>query len=125
RSAEVPEALVAAGVATAVVRPLDVSRGGIDIPVGVLVLAWRENRALTADDDRLIAAMADLTAVAIDRARLASMLLERSEWFERMAHTDPLTGLANQRTFSRILELELAPAARQSSEIANAMFDVE
>ena len=53
------------------------------------------------------------------------MILERSEWFERMAHTDPLTGLANQRTFARVLELELARAARQGSEISLAVFDVD
>jgi diguanylate cyclase (GGDEF)-like protein len=122
---EVPAVLAAAGAAVVALRPLDVSRGGIDIPVGVVALAWREQRPLTPDEDRLVAAMADLTAVAIDRARLASMLVERSEWFERMAHTDPLTGLANQRTFSRILELELARAARQSSEISIAVFDVD
>jgi diguanylate cyclase (GGDEF)-like protein len=42
-----------------------------------------------------------------------------------MAHTDPLTGLANQRTFARILELELARAGRQGSEISVAIFDVD
>ena len=51
-----------------------------------------------------------LAAVAVDRARLASTASERSEWFERMAHTDPLTGLANERTVARILELEIARA---------------
>ena len=53
------------------------------------------------------------------------MILERSEWFERLAHTDPLTGLANARTFARVLELELARAARQGSEISIAVFDVD
>ena len=42
-----------------------------------------------------------------------------------MAHTDPLTGLANERTVSRILELELARAARQGSEVSLAMFDID
>jgi diguanylate cyclase (GGDEF)-like protein len=56
---------------------------------------------------------------------LASTAAERSEWFERMAHTDPLTGLANERTVGRILELELARAARQGSEVSFAMFDVD
>jgi diguanylate cyclase (GGDEF)-like protein len=42
-----------------------------------------------------------------------------------MAHTDPLTGLANERTVGRILELELARAARQGSEVSLAMFDVD
>ena len=102
-----------------------VRRGGIDIPVGVLVLVWVEPRSSSADDASMIAALADLIAVAVDRGRLASMILERSEWFERMAHTDPLTGLANERTFGRVLELELARAARQGSEISLAIFDVD
>jgi diguanylate cyclase (GGDEF)-like protein len=122
---DLPAALTAAGVRTIALRPLTVSRGGIDIPVGVLLLGWDGGRALTADDDVTVTALADLTAVAVDRARLSSMILERSEWFERMAHTDPLTGLANQRTFARILELELARAARQGSEISLAIFDVD
>jgi diguanylate cyclase (GGDEF)-like protein len=42
-----------------------------------------------------------------------------------MAHTDPLTGLANERTVGRILELELARAGRQGSEVSFAMFDVD
>jgi diguanylate cyclase (GGDEF)-like protein len=53
------------------------------------------------------------------------MVAERSEWFERMAHTDPLTGLANERTFSRILELELARAGRQGGEVSLVIFDVD
>ena len=42
-----------------------------------------------------------------------------------MAHTDPLTGLANERTVGRVLELELARAGRQGSEVSFAMFDVD
>jgi diguanylate cyclase (GGDEF)-like protein len=117
--------LAAAGLAAAALRPLVVARGGIELPVGVLVVGWRSPRTLTDDEQVLLGAVADLTAVAIDRARLASMILERSEWFERLAHTDPLTGLANQRTFARILELELARAGRQGSEISLAVFDVD
>jgi diguanylate cyclase (GGDEF)-like protein len=120
-----PDALASAGAVAAAVRPLTVRRGGIDISVGVLVLVWVEPRSSSADDASMIAALADLIAVAVDRGRLASMILERSEWFERMAHTDPLTGLANERTFGRVLELELARAARQGSEISLAIFDVD
>jgi diguanylate cyclase (GGDEF)-like protein len=36
-----------------------------------------------------------------------------------------LTGLANVRTFSRVLELELARAGRQASEVSVAIFDVD
>ena len=55
----------------------------------------------------------------------ASTAAERSEWFERMAHSDPLTGLANERTVGRILELELARAGRQGGEVSLAMFDID
>ena len=48
-----------------------------------------------------------------------------TEWFERIAHTDPLTGLANDRTFARVLELELARAGRQGGEVSVAIFDVD
>jgi diguanylate cyclase (GGDEF)-like protein len=122
---DLPPVLARKGMGTAVLRPMTVARGGIDIPVGVLLLAWNEATVLTPDQQETAAAIADLAAVAIDRGRLASMILERSEWFERMAHTDPLTGLANQRTFARILELELARADRQGSEISLAIFDVD
>jgi diguanylate cyclase (GGDEF)-like protein len=117
--------LTSAGLETVALRPLVVTRGGIEMPVGVMLLGWRTSRPLTDDEQPLLGAIADLTAVAIDRARLASMILERSEWFERLAHTDPLTGLANARTFARVLELELARAARQGSEISIAVFDVD
>ena len=63
--------------------------------------------------------------MAVDRARLGSTAAERSEWFERMAHTDPLTGLANERTVGRMLELELARAGRQGSEVSLAVFDID
>jgi diguanylate cyclase (GGDEF)-like protein len=122
---QVPPVLAGAHIATAALRPLTVSRGGIDIPVGIVLVGWDDVVELAPEHDELLAAMADFIAVAIDRARLASMILERSEWFERMAHTDPLTGLANQRTFARVLELELARAARQGSEISLAVFDVD
>jgi diguanylate cyclase (GGDEF)-like protein len=117
--------LGATGQGSATLQPLGVTRGGIDLPLGVLLLGWPGVRRLDDGEARLLKAVTDLIAVAVDRARLASMVQERSEWFERMAHTDPLTGLANQRTFSRILELELARAARQGSEIAIAIFDID
>ncbi len=118
-------ALGAMGLGSAVLRPLAVTRGGIELPLGLLILGWPGSRRLDAGETLLVGAVVDLMGVAIDRARLASMVQERSEWFERMAHTDPLTGLANQRTFGRILELELARAARQGSEIAIAIFDID
>src|SRR5207237_5694755 len=60
-----------------------------------------------------------------DRARLATNAAERIDWAERVANSDMLTGLANARTVTRVMELELARAARQGSELTLALFDVD
>ena len=105
--------------------PMIATRGGIEQALGSIGIAWPNDHDASDDELSLIRAAADLAAVAVDRSRLASTVAERSEWFERLAHTDPLTGLANLRTFSRVLELELARAGRQGSEVSVAMFDVD
>ena len=135
------------GLARLEALPLVVARGGIDHVVGVLALGWRaapgaaapsasqttpgaSSPSATAPSTSpatpgLVVALADLAAIAIDRANVAAGAAERTEWTDRLAHLDPLTGLANRRTFDRILELELARAARQQSEVAVAIFDVD
>lgn len=105
--------------------PLIVSSGGVEVVVGSMGLGWPAPYTLDADARELLTALASLASVAVDRARLSSTAAERSDWFERMAHTDALTGLANERTVVRILELELARAARQGGEVSLAMFDVD
>ena len=105
--------------------PLVVSTGGVDVALGSMGFGWPAPYQLDEAGRRLLGALASLAAIAVDRARLMSTAAERSDWFERMAHTDPLTGLANERTVARILELELARAARQGSEVSLAMFDVD
>lgn len=105
--------------------PLVTAREGIEQPVGVLSIARPAGSGLSDDARAVLAATADLVAVAVDHARLASGVVERAEWFERMAHSDPLTGLANARTLHRVLELEIARASRQGSEVSVAVFDVD
>jgi diguanylate cyclase (GGDEF)-like protein len=105
--------------------PLVVSTGRVQVALGSIGLSWPAPHLLDDSERRLLKAFASLAAVAVDRARLSSTAAERSDWFERMAHTDPLTGLANERTVARILELELARAGRQGSEVSLAMFDVD
>jgi diguanylate cyclase (GGDEF)-like protein len=105
--------------------PLLVASGGVEAVLGSIGMAWPSPREFSDEDREALGALASLAALAVDRARLASTASERSEWFERMAHTDPLTGLANERTVTRILELELARAGRQGSELSLAMFDVD
>ena len=105
--------------------PLVVASGGVETALGSLGLGWPAPHQIEPSDRRLLTALAALAAIAVDRARLSSTAAERSDWFERMAHTDPLTGLANERTVARILELELARAGRQGSEVSLAMFDID
>ena len=105
--------------------PLIVATGGVEVALGSIGLGWPAPHTLDESDRRMLQALASLGAIAVDRARLSSTAAERSDWFERMAHTDPLTGVANERTVTRILELELARAARQGSEVSLAMFDVD
>jgi diguanylate cyclase (GGDEF)-like protein len=105
--------------------PLMVARGGIEQGVGAIAFGWAGAHSGDEDESTFLRAVADLVAVAVDRSRLASSVAERSEWFERLAHTDPLTGLANARTFDRVLELELARAGRQGGEVSVAIFDVD
>jgi diguanylate cyclase (GGDEF)-like protein len=105
--------------------PLVVTSGGVETSVGVIGLGWPAPHAVDDAGQETLTALASLAALAILGARLASTAAERSEWFERMAHTDPLTGLANDRTVGRILELELARAGRQGSEVSFAMFDID
>jgi diguanylate cyclase (GGDEF)-like protein len=113
------------GLARLHALPLVVGRGAIDHVVGVLAVGWTAEAPAAHGSPGLVDAMADLAALAIDRSRLAAGMAERAEWMERLAHIDPLTGLANRRTFDRVLELEVARAIRQQSEVAVAIFDVD
>jgi diguanylate cyclase (GGDEF)-like protein len=114
-----------AGSADTLAFPLIVARGGIEQSVGAIAFGWTSSHTGDAEEATFLRAVSDLVAVAVDRSRLASTVAERSEWFERLAHTDPLTGLANARTFDRVLELELARAGRQGGEVSVAIFDVD
>jgi diguanylate cyclase (GGDEF)-like protein len=70
-----------------------------------------------------VLAVADLIAVAIRQTRLENALTEHADWLDRVANTDPLTGLANRRTFERMLQLELV--SRQAAPIGLALFAVD
>lgn len=105
--------------------PLMVASGGVEACVGSIGFAWPAPHVVAATERDVLTALAALAALGVERARLGASTAERSEWFERMAHTDALTGLANERTVSRILELELARAGRQGGEVSLALFDID
>ena len=103
--------------------PIVVGRLGIEEPVGALAL--EVDQPPVADVGERLAALADLVAVIVDRARMQANAAERIDYAERVANSDSLTGLANGRTLQRVLELELARATRQNLEISVALFDVD
>jgi diguanylate cyclase (GGDEF)-like protein len=105
--------------------PLVIARDGIEQGLGGVSFEWPAPHETSDDERRLLLAVADLLAVAIDSAVLASMAHERAEWLERLSQADPLTGLANARTLGRMLELEVARAGRQGGQVSVAVFDVD
>ncbi len=105
--------------------PLRVTSDGLEEPLGALSLSRRAPWPIGETDAAMLAAFADLMALTVDRARLAAAASERTDWQDRMAHTDALTGLANARTLSRVLELEIARAGRQGTDLSVALFDVD
>ena len=98
--------------------------GGEDAE-GVLLAAFEGAPPDVANPESTITALADLCAVAIRQARLESALLERADWIGRLANTDALTGLANRVTFERMLELEIARATRQETQVSVVLFDID
>ncbi len=112
------------GAATALLLPLVVRREGIEIALGVMCLGFAG--PLPKPETQAAAEpLADLAAVAVERALALSLGSERAEWFDRLAHTDPLTGLANRRTVDRVLELEVARAGRQGVPLNIAIFEID
>ncbi len=105
--------------------PLVVASGGVEACVGVLTLGWPGTHEVGTGEETLLVGIADLAAAAIAAFRTASIAAERAEWAERVSHTDPLTGLSNARTLGRVLELEVARAQRQQSEVSVALFDID
>jgi diguanylate cyclase (GGDEF)-like protein len=106
--------------------PLVVAGGdGTESGIGVASFGWPGSHDVSTEEETLLVGTADLVAAAIHAFRTASLVTERAEWLERISHTDALTGLANSRTLSRVLELEVARAQRQGSDVSVAVFDID
>jgi len=105
--------------------PIVVAGGGLEEPIGALAVCRAAPWTIDPTDADRIAAIAELVGVLVDRTRLAADAEERHDWLERVANSDGLTGLANARTLARVIELEVARASRQASELCLAIFDVD
>jgi len=105
--------------------PLRLAHDGVEEPIGAIAVHRRGMWRMTDAEATLVSAFADLMAITVDRARLLAAGNEQAEWAERVSHTDALTGLANARTLSRVLELEVARASRQGTDLSVVLFDVD
>ena len=76
--------------------------------LGVLNFERPETAGFDAQDHEVLAAVADLVALAVRNARLHEETIA-------LSLTDPLTGLANRRSLFQRLEVELARSARFST----------
>ncbi len=92
---------------------------------GALLAAFEGAPPDVSNPENMLSALADMCAVAIRQARLENALHERADWIGRLASTDALTGLANKITFERMLELEIARATRQETQLSVLLFDVD
>lgn len=110
---------------TGVELPLVVARDGVDLVVGVAAFGWPGEHTVDAATQQLLTATAALAALAVDRARLSSLVEERGDWLARVAGTDALTGLASRRTLDRVLELEIARAERLKTDVSIVVVDVD
>lgn len=122
-----PFGRVAGDVALSVVAlPLIVGdEAGNEEAEGALVAAFAGAAPEIMAAENPLTALADLSAVAIRKARLEHALTERADWIERLASTDGLTGIANRATLERMLELEIARATRQESQLSLVLFDID
>ncbi len=86
--------------------------------LGVLHVRSEETRAFREEDQQLAYAFADQVAIAIQRALLF-------EEINRLAITDPLTGVLNLRRMSSMLEEEIGRARRYKRPVSFLMIDVD
>jgi diguanylate cyclase (GGDEF)-like protein len=89
-------------------------------PLGALVVE-NHGRVRSMMERRLLSMLGQLASHGALALRNAWLLEE----VQRMAETDPLTGLANRRTFDKVLERELSRARRGGGELSLVMIDLD
>lgn len=67
----------------------------------------------------------DLTGMIREGERINRELKEANETVEKLARTDPLTGLANRRTLDEALHREIARARRLGEQVSVVMADLD
>jgi two-component system cell cycle response regulator len=88
-------------------------------PIGALIAAFGGRRGhVGAGTVAVVGQLTAHAALALQNARLLQQL-------KKLAEVDPLTAVANRRTFASALDRELARAARRSEQLALVMIDID
>ena len=106
--------VLAAGLRSGIAAPL--SAGGR--VWGALTAGSSEPRAFGPAEERRLAAFAELAAIAVANAEARAELA-------RLAETDPLTGLANRRAFTKRLNGEVERARRHGHLLTLVILDLD
>ena len=96
-----------------------------DVIRGMLYADDPPSDEITENQLRVLLDFASQAAIAVENARLfedARHLLEESQ---RMANTDPLTGIPNRRALTDMLERELATSERYDTQFAFVILDID
>lgn len=87
--------------------------------IGVIqLLNGRGQSEFTAQDQRILAAIADFTAIAMENSRLLQQVRD-------LTITDDLTGLYNSRHFQTLCEYEIERATRYGTELSLVFLDLD
>jgi two-component system, cell cycle response regulator len=89
-------------------------------PLGALVVE-NHGRVRSVMERRLLSMLGQVASHGALALRNAWLL----EDVQKMAETDPLTGLANRRTFDKVLERELSRARRGGGHLSLVMIDLD
>lgn len=105
-------------------------------PIGAIGNYWAQPHQPSADEVRLLQALADSTSIAMENVRVHSELERRvqdrtaaleqaNEEIRRLSVTDDLTGLNNRRGFYLLAEQALLAARRYGRDCMLAYLDVD
>jgi diguanylate cyclase (GGDEF)-like protein len=85
------------------------------MPIGAIGVYWARNHEPSEETTRVLQALADSTALAIESVSVHGQLdhvEEQLHDIRTLAETDELTGVLNRRGFRHVVERELAHAGR-------------
>jgi diguanylate cyclase (GGDEF)-like protein len=92
---------------------------------GILYVDDATNGRLRDNSIRVLLDFAAQAAVALENARLYSEQRRLLEETQRLAATDPLTGLSNRRALEDLLEHEIHNSLRHADALTYAIFDLD